>query len=133
MAVVVLAWFGASRVRWLNGSPSKIESLAVLPLENLSGDAEQDYLAEGMTDALITSLAHISELRVISRTSAMTYKNARKTLPDIARELSVDAVVEGTVQRSAGQVRLNLLIRPRASERSGRRPTSDCTTSWIAE
>jgi TolB-like protein/DNA-binding winged helix-turn-helix (wHTH) protein/Tfp pilus assembly protein PilF len=118
VAVVVLAWFGASRVRWLNGRPSRIESLAVLPLENLSGDAEQDYLAEGMTDALITSLAHISELRVISRTSAMTYKNARKTLPDIARELSVDAVVEGTVQRSAGRVRLNLKLIQASTERT---------------
>jgi TolB-like protein/Flp pilus assembly protein TadD len=80
--------------------------LAVLPLENLSGDASQDYFADGMTDQLITDLAQISALRVISRTSVMVYKGARKPLPEIARELHVDAVVEGTVLRSGEQVRI---------------------------
>jgi TolB-like protein/DNA-binding winged helix-turn-helix (wHTH) protein/Flp pilus assembly protein TadD len=87
-------------------APSGIRSLAVLPLENLSDDASQNYFADGMTDELITDLAQISALRVISRTSVMVYKGARKPLPQIARELSVDAVVEGTVLRSGDQVRI---------------------------
>ena len=84
-----------------------ITSLVVLPLENLSGDPQQEYFAEGMTDALIGDLAKIGALRVISRTSAMRYKGAKKSLPEIAGELKVDAVVEGTVQRSGDR----LLIR----------------------
>jgi TolB-like protein/DNA-binding winged helix-turn-helix (wHTH) protein/Tfp pilus assembly protein PilF len=87
-------------------APAGIRSLAVLPLENLSGDASQNYFADGMTDELITDLAQISALRVISRTSVMVYKGARKPLPQIARELNVDAVVEGTVLRSGDQVRI---------------------------
>ncbi len=86
--------------------PAAIRSLAVLPLENLSGDASQNYFSDGMTDELITDLAQISALRVISRTSVMVYKGARKPLPQIARELNVDAVVEGTVLRSGDQVRI---------------------------
>ncbi len=87
-------------------APTGIRSLAVLPMENLSGDASQNYFADGMTDELITDLAQISALRVISRTSVMVYKGARKPLPQIARELNVDAVVEGTVLRSGDQVRI---------------------------
>jgi TolB-like protein/DNA-binding winged helix-turn-helix (wHTH) protein/Flp pilus assembly protein TadD len=87
-------------------APTGIRSLAVLPLDNLSGDASQNYFADGMTDELITDLAQISALRVISRTSVMVYKGARKPLPQIARELNVDAVVEGTVLRSGDQVRI---------------------------
>jgi TolB-like protein/DNA-binding winged helix-turn-helix (wHTH) protein/tetratricopeptide (TPR) repeat protein len=83
-----------------------IRSLAVLPLENLSGDSAQEYFADGMTDELIAALGQISALRVISRTSVMPYKRARRRLPQIARELNVDAVVEGTVRRSGGQVRI---------------------------
>jgi TolB-like protein/DNA-binding winged helix-turn-helix (wHTH) protein/Flp pilus assembly protein TadD len=83
-----------------------IRSLAVLPLESLSSDASQDYFADGMTDELISDLGQISALRVISRTSVMAYKHARKPLPQIARELNVDAVVEGTVLRSGDQVRI---------------------------
>src|ERR1700722_17995313 len=83
-----------------------IRSLAVLPLENLSGDASQDYFSDGMTDELITELGQIAGLRVISRTSMMTYKGARKSIPQIAHELNVDAVVEGTVLRSGNQVRI---------------------------
>ena len=78
----------------------------MLPLESLSGDASQDYFADGMTDALIADLGQISALRVISRTSVMTYKRVRKPLPEIARELNVDAVVEGTVMRSGERVRI---------------------------
>jgi TolB-like protein/DNA-binding winged helix-turn-helix (wHTH) protein/Tfp pilus assembly protein PilF len=87
-------------------APAGIRSLAVLPLENLSGDASQNYFADGMTDELITDLAQISALRVISRTSVMAYKGARKPLPQIAHELNVDAVVEGSVLRSGDQVRI---------------------------
>jgi TolB-like protein/Flp pilus assembly protein TadD len=78
----------------------------VLPLDNLSGDASREYFADGMTDELITDLAQIRALRVISRTSVMMYKGARKPLPQIARELNVDAVVEGTVLLSGNQVRI---------------------------
>ena len=83
-----------------------IRSLAVLPLESLSTDTSQDYFADGMTDELITDLGQISALRVISRTSVMAYKHAHKPLRQIARELNVDAVVEGTVLRSGDQVRI---------------------------
>jgi TolB-like protein/Tfp pilus assembly protein PilF len=85
---------------------AEIRSLAVLPLEDLSGDGSQEYFADGMTDALIMSLGQISALRVISRTSVMSYKSVRKPLPQIARELGVEAVVEGTVLRSGARVRI---------------------------
>jgi len=88
------------------GSAPRIRSLAVLPLENLSGDAGQGYFADGMTDELITRLGQISTLRVISRTSTMTYKGTRKPMPQIANELNVDAVVEGTILRSGKRVRI---------------------------
>ncbi|OFV85448.1 MAG: hypothetical protein A3D93_02870 [Acidobacteria bacterium RIFCSPHIGHO2_12_FULL_67_30] len=80
--------------------------MAVLPLANLSGDPQQDYFAEGMTEALIGDLAKISSLRVISRTSVMRYKGSDKSLPQIAKELKVDAVVEGSVQRVGDRVRI---------------------------
>src|SRR5262249_40576518 len=85
----------------------RIQSIAVLPLENLSGDPSQEYFADGMTDALTTSLAQLRGVRVISRTSAMHYKGTKKTLPEIAKELGVDAVVEGSASRSDGIVRVN--------------------------
>ncbi len=88
------------------GGPPRIESLAVLPLANLSGDPQQDYFAEGMTEALIADLAKISSLRVISRTSVMRYKGSDKPLPQIAKELNVDAVIEGSVQRAGDRVRI---------------------------
>jgi serine/threonine protein kinase/tetratricopeptide (TPR) repeat protein len=87
-------------------TPGRIESVAVLPLDNVSGNPEQDYFAEGMTDELIAALAQLKSLRVISRTSTMLYKGTHKSLPEIARELNVDAVVEGTVLRSGDQVRI---------------------------
>src|SRR6202795_257336 len=99
---ILSVWLFRSR----SSAPAGIRSLAVLPLENLSGDASQNYFADGMTDELITDLAQISALRVISRTSVMAYKGARKPLPQIARELNVDAVVEGTVLRSGDEVRI---------------------------
>jgi TolB-like protein/DNA-binding winged helix-turn-helix (wHTH) protein/Flp pilus assembly protein TadD len=84
----------------------EIRSIAVLPLANLSGDPEQEYLVDGMTDQLITDLARATSLRVISRTSAMQYKGAHKTLPEIARALNVDAVVEGSILPAQGVVRI---------------------------
>jgi serine/threonine protein kinase len=84
-----------------------IQSLAVLPLENLSHDPEQEYFADGMTEALIGELSQIQPLRVISRTSVMQYKGQHKSTPQIARELNVDAVVQGTVLRSGNQVRIS--------------------------
>ncbi len=84
----------------------KIESIAVLPLENLSRDPEQEYFADGMTEELITYLGRVSSLRVISRTSVLQYRGAKKPLPQIARELNVDALVEGAVLRSGSRVRI---------------------------
>jgi TolB-like protein/Tfp pilus assembly protein PilF len=94
-------WYGDSR-----GS-SEIRSIAILPLENLSGDPGQEYFADGMTEELINDLGQVSTLRVISLTSAMSYKGTKKKLPEIARELAVDAVVEGGVQRAGDQVRIS--------------------------
>ena len=117
-SVLVLALLLATLLVWIfrPGSrssanpplPSPIRSLAVLPLESLSSDASQDYFADGMTDELVADLGQISALRVISRTSIMQYKGARKPLPQIARELNVDAVVEGTVLRAGQKVRIGL-------------------------
>jgi TolB-like protein len=95
----------------------RIRSLVVLPLENLSGDPAQDYFADGMTEELTTELSQVAALKVISRTSAMRYKKTDKLLPQIARELSVDAVVEGTVLRSGNRVRITAqLIRANTDE-----------------
>ncbi|HXH49107.1 MAG TPA: winged helix-turn-helix domain-containing protein, partial [Terriglobia bacterium] len=92
----------------------KIESIAVLPFENLSGDPQQEYLADGMTDGLVTNLGKIGALRVISRTTAMHYKGTTKPLPEIARELRADAIVEGTMQRPGNHllITVNLLYAP---------------------
>jgi TolB-like protein/DNA-binding winged helix-turn-helix (wHTH) protein/Tfp pilus assembly protein PilF len=87
-------------------STTPIRSIAVLPLENLSGDPAQEYFADGMTEAFISNLAQIRALKVISRTSVMRYKGVRRPLTEVARELNVDAVIEGSVQRSGGRVRV---------------------------
>lgn len=101
----------------VRATPVHIRSIAVLPLENLSGDPAQEYLTDGMTDALVTELAQISSLRVISRTSVMRYKGTRKPLPDIAKELSVDGIVEGSVVQSAERVRVNAQLIEAATDR----------------
>ena len=98
-------------------APNDITSLAILPLENLSADPEQDYFAEGMTDELTTDLAQVSGLRVISRSSAMHYRHTQKTLPEIARELGVDAVVEGTWERVGDRVRIRAQLIRTADDR----------------
>jgi len=105
------------RNRVLARGVSPIHSIAVLPLENLSSDPAEEYFADGMTDALITELAQFSSLRVISRTSTMHYKGSRKALPEIARELNVDAVVEGSVVRSGNHVRITAQLLEARSDR----------------
>lgn len=119
LAIAVLELLpGRWRERILGKIPSaRIESVAVLPLENLSHDPEQEYFADGMTDALITDLAKIHALRVISRNSIMQYKGNRKPMTQIARELHVDAVVEGTVTRSGNQVRITAQLIEAPSDR----------------
>src|SRR4029077_7324869 len=111
-SVVLVGWLVQSR-----GQSPTIRSVAVLPLENLSGDASQEYFADGMTDQLIATLGQISALRVISRTSVMMYKGARKPLPQIARELNVDAVIEGSIVRSGSRVRITAQLIEAAVDR----------------
>jgi TolB-like protein len=111
LAVLAAALFAANvgglRDRAFHrGSAPAIHSLAVLPLENLSGDPQQQYFADGMTEELTTELSQVSSLRVVSRTSAMRYKRTQKSVPEIARELNVDAVVEGSVEREGDRVRI---------------------------
>ncbi len=105
--IALAAYFGYRR--WQNNaeSPKGIHSIAILPLENLSGNADQNYFADGMTEELINDLGQVSTLRVISLTSSMSYKGTNKKLPEIAHELSVDAVVEGGVLRDGDQVRIS--------------------------
>ncbi len=111
--VTAAAWLFSKR---LHAAPA-IRSLAVLPLTNLSGDPSQDYFADGMTDELITELAHVPNLRVVSRTSVMLDKNAKKPLPEIARELGVDAIVEGSTVRSGDRVRITAQLIDARSDR----------------
>src|SRR5262245_45059527 len=109
---LAVVWIVIAGRNHIAGSPSTpvILSLAVLPLENVTGDPSQDYFSDGMTDALITDLARISALRVVSRTSSMRFKGTRRPLQEIARDLGVDAVVEGTVMRSAQRVRVTAQV-----------------------
>jgi serine/threonine-protein kinase len=100
----------------LHPPASSIHSVAVLPFQNLSADSSQEYLADGITEALITDLAQIHALRVISRTSAWSYKGTTKKLPEIARELNVEAVVEGSVVRAGDRVRVSAQLIDAASD-----------------
>jgi TolB-like protein len=112
LGLLVAVNVGGFRQRLFGEQPrTPIQSIAVLPLVNLSNDVNQDYFADGMTEALTTDLGKISALRVISRTSVMQYKGTKKPLPEIARELNVDGLVEGTVSRSGNHLRItaNLL------------------------
>jgi TolB-like protein/DNA-binding winged helix-turn-helix (wHTH) protein/Flp pilus assembly protein TadD len=115
--LLLVASLGAWKLHSWKRPSLVIRSLAVLPLESLSNDASQDYFADGMTDELISDLSQISALRVISRTSVMVYKHARKPLPQIARELNVDAVVEGTVLRSGDRVRITAQLIDASSDK----------------
>ena len=115
--LAVLAGLNVEKI-WerLGAGPVRIRSIAVLPLKNLSGDAEQDYFADGMTEALITDLGKIGALRVISRRSVMRYRGSDKPLPEIARELNVDAVLDGSTLRSGDQVRITAQLINAATE-----------------
>jgi serine/threonine-protein kinase len=107
-ALLVVAAGAATfwRMRPASADAPRIRSLAVLPLQNLSRDPDQEFFSDGTTEALISNLAQIHDLDVISRTSAMRYKSTTKTMPEIGRELGVDAIVEGSVQRVGGRVRI---------------------------
>ncbi len=109
---LAIVWWPAGEAS--NGAFPAITSIAVLPLENLSNDPEQEFFADGMTEELVTTLGKVGALRVISRTSVMRYKGTTKTIPEIASELNVDAIIEGTVQQANGKVRVtaNLLHGP---------------------
>jgi len=122
LLVAVLAYMGFIRRQRPPVAPT-ITSIAVLPFQNLSGDPAQEYFVDGMTDALIGDLAKIRALRVISRTSAMNYKATNRSLPEIAKELGVDAVVEGTVQRSGDRVHVRAQLIHAASD----------SHLWVAE
>jgi len=115
--LIVLTSIAAWKFRSARQVTPAIRSLAVLPLESLSNEPSQDYFADGMTDELISHLGQISALRVISRTSVMTYKHARKPLPQIARELNVDTIVEGTVLRSGDRVRITAQLIEASSDK----------------
>lgn len=106
--LLVLLAFYVGRIRtWFSARRTpQIRSVAVLPLRSFSPDLSQEYISDGLTDVLITDLAKIGSIKVISHTSTMQYKNTRKSLPEIARELNVDGIVEGTVQRSGDHVRI---------------------------
>ena len=122
LAILVVALMGVKLRLGRSGSgantpPNQIKSLVVLPFENLSGDKDQQYFTDGMTDELIAHLAKIRSLRVISRTSSMEYKDTHKPLSQIARDLNVDAVVEGTVLRSGDQVRITAELVQVATDR----------------
>jgi len=109
-AAVVLAGLGVALWRGLPSGREAVHSIAVLPFQNLSGDASQDFFVDGMTEELIANLAKVQDLGVISRTSVMQYKGSRKLLPEIARELKVDSVVEGSVLRAGQRVRINVQL-----------------------
>jgi len=117
--LLVLLWnlpFFSSGERALEAS-GEIRSIAVLPLENLSNDPDQEYFSDGMTEALIANIGKIRALKVISRTSVMRYKGTDKSLPDIAKELQVDAILEGSVMHAEGEVRISTqLIRASTDE-----------------
>jgi len=128
LAIVLVVTAGAASWRvplvreWMSGRPSnvapEIKSLAVLPLKNLTGDASQEYFVDGMTEALIVNLTKLSSVRVISNTSAMHYKDSHKPLPEIASELKVAAVVEGSVLRSGDRIRVSAQLVDATNDRN---------------
>jgi serine/threonine protein kinase/tetratricopeptide (TPR) repeat protein len=104
--IIIIAALVLARLFLFPEKSETIDSIAVKPLENLSGDPDQEYFVDGMTEALIADLAKIGTIKVISRTSVMRYKNTEKSLPEIANELGVDAIVEGSVMQAGGRVRI---------------------------
>ncbi|MGH7455226.1 MAG: hypothetical protein ACRENG_27975, partial [bacterium] len=117
VATLLVFLIGITLFRGAHETHAIHDSIAVLPLANLSGDPEQEYFTDGMTGALITDLAKISALKVISRTSVMQYKEAKKPLPEIARELKVDVILEGSVLRSGERVRVTAQLIEAATDR----------------
>jgi TolB-like protein len=115
--VVLMPWQGRKPKLVDAANSTQIRSLAVLPLQNLSNDANQEYFADGMTDELITDLAKLRQLKVVSKTSVMQYKGTRRPLPQIGQELGVDAVVEGSVLRSGDRVRIQAQLIRAATDR----------------
>ena len=116
----ILIWFNAGKLRtriFATSRSTQIHSIAVLPLQNLSTDPSEEYFSEGVTEALTTELAQISALRVISRTSSEHFRGTRETLPEIARQLNVEAVVEGSVTRSENRVRITAQLIEAQSDR----------------
>ncbi len=116
----ILIWSNAAKLRtriFARSRSTQIHSIAVLPLQNLSTDPSEEYFSEGVTEALTTDLAQISALRVISRTSSEHFKGSRETLPEIARQLNVEAVVEGSVMRSENRVRITAQLIEAQSDR----------------
>src|ERR1700675_2555516 len=117
MVLLAAIWIARQRAVHPASIASRVHKIAVLPLENLSHDEQQEYFADGRTDAIIDQLARVQGLTVISRTSTMQYKKARKPLPQIARELGVDTVVEGTILRSGNRVRVSAQLIDAATDR----------------
>jgi TolB-like protein len=117
VVVSLLIAGGAGRESWIDGPSTKIRAVAILPLANLSRDADQEYFSDGITEALITELAKIKALKVISRTSVMWYKGGTKPLREIAHELKVEGVVQGTVVRSGQRVRITARLVDARSDR----------------
>ena len=126
----MFAWGIGRRRAGVGESHPSIRSLAVLPLANVSNDPEQEFFADGMTDELITDLAKVSALRVISRTSVMRYRNTQRPVAEIAKELGADAVIEGTVLRSGNSVRITVqLIQASTDATFGPRSIKETFTS----
>jgi serine/threonine-protein kinase len=126
---------GGIRARIFGRRGTAIQAIAVLPLEDLSNDQSQKYFVDGMTDELITDLARIKGLRVISRTSAMHYQGTRKTLPEIARELNVDAIVEGSVLRDGSHLRVTaqLIHAPTDTHLWAQSYQRDVSDFWVVQ
>ena len=114
LAFASLFWY--SNQTSLGSYRPDIRSIAVLPLENLTGDSSQEYFADGMTESLITNLSQIRSLKVISRTSVMRFKGSHDSLPDIARSLGVDGIIEGSVQRAGGRVKITVQLIPGSTD-----------------
>ncbi len=118
IAMAGIAWFTVRRLQTVRSDQAPVRSLAVLPLENVSGDASQEYFADGMTQELTTEMAQLGDVRVISHTSVLQYKESRKSVPEIARELNVDALIEGSVLRTGDRVRVTAQLIRAPADRS---------------
>jgi TolB-like protein len=116
IAGILLVVALAAAASYVRLPPAAVRAMAVLPLQNLSGNPQDEYLADGLTELLISDLAKVGALRVISRTSSMHFKDTRKKLPEIASELKVDALLEGSVLRSGDRIRVTVQLIRGATE-----------------